>query len=285
MKGELDWIVMKALEKDRTRRYETANGLASDVHRYLHDEPVQACPPSAMYRFRKLARRHKGTLATVTMLAAILVAASVFSTWQAVRATRAKSDALAQKQRADGQAAIAEGINQFFSEEVFGLADPNRFDRANIKLVEALDVAASKIDSRFPDDPRLRGYIRDRFGEIYTWIDRPQKAVEQLQKAYELRLGTAGAMDPLTMSSRSSFGWAMYKAGRFTEGRDVLEAALADQTQVLGAGHPDTVQTACHLSVVLLDIGMSPTSRQAEIWTSPATHTSKLVRRWARAIC
>ena len=59
MRGELDWIVMKALEKDRNRRYETANGFAADIQRYLNDEPVQACPPSAMYRFRKFARRNK----------------------------------------------------------------------------------------------------------------------------------------------------------------------------------------------------------------------------------
>ena len=59
VRGELDWIVMKTLEKDRNRRYETANGLAADVQRYLNDEPVQACPPSAAYRFRKFARRNK----------------------------------------------------------------------------------------------------------------------------------------------------------------------------------------------------------------------------------
>src|SRR4029077_12545914 len=60
MRGELDWIVMKALEKDRNRRDETANGLAADLRRYLDDEPVQACPPSVGYRFRKFARRNKG---------------------------------------------------------------------------------------------------------------------------------------------------------------------------------------------------------------------------------
>ena len=60
VRGELDWIVMKALEKDRTRRYETANGLARDIERYLDDEPVEACPPSATYRLRKFARKHRG---------------------------------------------------------------------------------------------------------------------------------------------------------------------------------------------------------------------------------
>src|SRR3989442_4136447 len=68
VRGELDWIVMKTLEKDRNRRYETANGLAADVQRYLADEPVQACPPSALYRSRKFARRNKGKLSAALVL-------------------------------------------------------------------------------------------------------------------------------------------------------------------------------------------------------------------------
>jgi serine/threonine protein kinase len=90
VRGELDWIVMKALEKDRSRRYETANGLARDVERHLNDEPVVACPPSAVYRFRKFARRHKGTLTTAVLLLAVLVIGTAVSIWQAIRATRAE---------------------------------------------------------------------------------------------------------------------------------------------------------------------------------------------------
>src|SRR6185503_999518 len=75
VRGELDWIVMKALEKDRNRRYETASGFARDVERYLHDEPVLACPPSATYRFGKFARRNRGALAVVCItLLAVLIA-------------------------------------------------------------------------------------------------------------------------------------------------------------------------------------------------------------------
>ena len=81
---------MKCLEKDRNRRYETANGFAADVQRYLKDEPVQACPPSAGYRFRKFARRNKRILATVGVLALALVAGTVVSAWQATRATKAE---------------------------------------------------------------------------------------------------------------------------------------------------------------------------------------------------
>src|SRR5207253_11052626 len=95
VRGELDWIVMKTLEKDRNRRYETANDLARDIKRYLQDEPVQACPPSAAYRFRKFARRNRVALATAALLTATLVLATVVSTWQVIRATRAERDAVA----------------------------------------------------------------------------------------------------------------------------------------------------------------------------------------------
>jgi serine/threonine protein kinase/WD40 repeat protein len=90
VRGELDWIVMKTLEKDRNRRYETANGVAADVQRYLDDEPVQACPPSAGYRFRKFARRNQRLLATACLLTVALAIGAVVSTWQAIRATHAE---------------------------------------------------------------------------------------------------------------------------------------------------------------------------------------------------
>src|SRR5262245_52383716 len=74
-RGELDWVVMKALEKDRNRRYETVGAFAADVQRYLQDESVQACPPTARYRFRKFARRNRRALITAAVLVALLLPA------------------------------------------------------------------------------------------------------------------------------------------------------------------------------------------------------------------
>src|SRR4029077_1831376 len=93
VRGELDWIVMKCLEKDRTRRYETANGLAMDLQRYLADEPVLACPPSAGYRLRKFARKYRTLLRVAGLFVLFLVGAAAVSTWQAVRATRERDRA------------------------------------------------------------------------------------------------------------------------------------------------------------------------------------------------
>ena len=84
MRGELDWIVMKALEKDRARRYETANGLARDIERYLRDEPVEACPPSAWYRFRKFARRNKAVWPRCSGIALLVLLAALGSASRSV---------------------------------------------------------------------------------------------------------------------------------------------------------------------------------------------------------
>jgi hypothetical protein len=100
LKGDLDWIVMKCLEKDRTRRYETANGLASDLKRHLNNETVLARPPSSAYRFQKLVRRNRLAFTATGAVAAALVLGIVISTWQAVRATHAKQDAVAARQQA-----------------------------------------------------------------------------------------------------------------------------------------------------------------------------------------
>ncbi len=100
LQGDLDWIVMKCLEKDRTRRYDTANGLAMDLQRHLDNEAVLARPASAAYRFQKLVRRNKLTFAATVMIATVLVLGVVVSTWQAVRATRAEHDQNRQREAA-----------------------------------------------------------------------------------------------------------------------------------------------------------------------------------------
>jgi len=101
VRGEIDWIVMKCLEKDRSRRYDTANGMARDLERYLADEPVEACPPSSTYRLRKFARRYKKALVTAAAFAILLVASTVLSTLLAFRATSAEGEANRQRIASD----------------------------------------------------------------------------------------------------------------------------------------------------------------------------------------
>jgi hypothetical protein len=104
VRGDLDWIVMKCLEKDRTRRYETANGLALDIQRHLNNEPVVARPPSALYRIEKLVRRNRLGFTAAALVALVLVLGIVASTWQAIRATHFRWQAQNQAGRAEAEA-------------------------------------------------------------------------------------------------------------------------------------------------------------------------------------
>jgi len=136
LRGDLDWIVMKCLEKDRTRRYETANGLAVDLKRHLNNEAVAARPPSATYRFQKMVRRNKLAFVAVTAVAIALLLGIAVSTWQAVRATHAKQEALA----AQAQEAV---------------------QRKNAEANEQKAVAAQKAEAEVELAARQRAYASD----------------------------------------------------------------------------------------------------------------------------
>jgi WD40 repeat protein/serine/threonine protein kinase len=119
LRGDLDWIVMKALEKDRTRRYETANGLAADIKRHLQNEPVVARPPSTAYRFQKLVRRNKLAFGAAAAIAVILILGIVTSTWQAVRATLAKRAAVRAQQNESEQRHVAVEAQQKLRQNLY----------------------------------------------------------------------------------------------------------------------------------------------------------------------
>jgi serine/threonine protein kinase len=159
VRGEIDWIVMKCLEKDRSRRYDTASGLARDVERYLADEPVEACPPSARYLLSKFARKHKRALATAGVFAMVLVAATVLSTCLALWAVSAEKEAdqrridaegaeqkaLAAKGEADRQREQAR-FNQYVAQ--MNLVQ-REYEAGNIGRVREL------LDAQVPREPNL----------------------------------------------------------------------------------------------------------------------------------
>jgi len=156
VRGDLDWIVMKTLEKDRTRRYETANGLAQDIERHLNNEPVVARPPSKLYRFQKLVWRNKGVFAAAAAVTVALVIGIAVSTWQAVRATRAEREQKLQRQVAETQRQRASEAAQALRHSLY-LADMNA---AQLALQENnLGHAVELVNKYFPKpgEPDLRG--------------------------------------------------------------------------------------------------------------------------------
>jgi hypothetical protein len=191
VRGELDWIVMKALDKDRGRRYETANGFARDVQRYLADEPVEACPPSAGYRLRKFARKYRRPLATAVVFLGLVLLGGALTTWQAVRLARAERDAAERErdeavQRAkrvqDIQDALAQ--SQALREQARGANDSGRWAEARtmVKRAEALLEGG-------PADEELTGRVRDALRELEQ-EERDRRMVDTLE---EIRLRQAEA--------------------------------------------------------------------------------------------
>jgi len=225
VRGELDWIVMKALEKDRARRYETANGFANDIQRHLNDEPVVACPPSAGYRFRKFVRRNKGLLVTVSVVALALVLGLVGTTWQAVRATKAESlaqeryekeiEARRQTEEQRDRATAAEGKakeNAAKAAENAAKAQRN-YERAREAVKQMLTRVADEQVGAIPEMKEIRRRLledaaafhtellklspRDPFayferGQVYFMLAKYRAARDDFEKAIELDAENAG---------------------------------------------------------------------------------------------
>jgi serine/threonine protein kinase len=191
VRGELDWIVMKALEKDRGRRYETANDFAMDVQRYLNDEPVQACPPSTWYRFGKFARKYKKMLATVAVFAALLVAATVSSIALASWALRERNNAEKHQQSAEAnfQSAL-EAVDQMLTRvgETELLNVPQMEPVRRNLLQDALRFYQEFLRKR-SDSPRVRSEAASaylRLGQIQILLGQRNDGEEAYRQAVAL---------------------------------------------------------------------------------------------------
>ena len=183
VRGELDWIVMKALEKDRNRRYETANGFAMDVQRYLADEPVLACPPSAGYRLRKFARRNKGGLAVAALVLFFVVLLGSGVGW--VVRDRSAREAEAARQQEERQAKVAGEV-----ESIFGEVD--RLEKEQ-KWPEALEAArrAEAAVAGGEADPATVERVHQRLRDL-EFIDRLERIRMEKATLVEGRFDNAG---------------------------------------------------------------------------------------------
>src|SRR5438094_2786807 len=147
LRGDVDWIVMKSLEKDRARRYETANGLARDGQRYLADEPVVARPPSKLYRFQKMARRNKLAFAAGAVVLLALVAGLAVSSWFFIQEKAARQRAVAAERKAKASEKQARAVLTFLMKDVLGQATPEQNARGkNVTIIEALNAANLRLD-------------------------------------------------------------------------------------------------------------------------------------------
>ncbi|MDB6134538.1 MAG: serine/threonine protein kinase [Verrucomicrobiales bacterium] len=168
IESDLDWIVMKAIDKDRTRRYETVNGFIRDIQRFLASEPVSATPPSAAYKFRKFARRNKALLSMAAVIAAVLVAAAIVSLWHAARASDAWKEAMAKTEDEKAAREDAEAISAFLI-DTFHSPDP-AIDGHRITVSEVLARAVVRLDADLSGQPARQRQLRLVLGKTYTGL-------------------------------------------------------------------------------------------------------------------
>jgi eukaryotic-like serine/threonine-protein kinase len=242
LRGDLDWITMKAIEKNRARRYGSASEFAADIKRYLDHQPVLAVPPSLAYRTRKFARRYRAPLTTAAVFALMLVGAAAVSIREGVRAKR--------------EAAIADAVNEFLQNDLLAQAGSsaqavsNAKPDAHLEVRTALDRAAKRIEGKFAQQPDVEASIRDTMGRTYTDLGLYPEAREQLTRALELRRALLGASDPKTLKTLASLGDVAFQQGKYTEAESLDSEALNAQRRTLGAEHPDTLRSMNSLAVV-----------------------------------
>ena len=267
LRGDLDWIVMKALEKDRDRRYETANGLAMEIQRHLNNEPVLACPPSNLYRFQKMVRRNKGVVAAVTAVAAALVMGLGLATWmflqervalkRAVSAERAQT-LLRQKAEAEERNAVAEAakskqVAQFLQDMLKGVAPSVARGRDTALLREILDQTTARLGKDLTNQPSVEAELRRTIGRVYFDLGDLKKAEDMQREALRLRKAISGTNDVFVAALLVDLARSINEQGQDRPGAELLSReALGINQKLFGPDHRNVVVSLHLLGWVLL---------------------------------
>jgi serine/threonine protein kinase len=250
VRGELDWIVSKALEKDRNRRYQTANALARDLQRYLANEPVEAGPSSAGYRLRKLACRYRNALATAAAFVLLLALAAAVSTYQAVRATRAervvraeRDRAMAAEKQAKTEQANARAALDFLWNDVLSQASYRNEPNRDLTVRTLLDRVADRLGRDPAQSPVVEAAVRQMVGGLYIDLGEYRKAQAHLEAALGVQRIELGEENPQTLITLHHLGHCLYRRDR-PEATEVLARTLDLRRRVLGDDHDGTLFTA-----------------------------------------
>jgi serine/threonine protein kinase/tetratricopeptide (TPR) repeat protein len=262
LKGDLDWIVMKCLEKDRGRRYETANGLAADIKRHLNTEPVVARPPTGLYRLQKSVRRNKGAFAAATAIAVVLLIGVVVSTWQAIRATRAVREQVRLRQRAETdekkaqtEAARSEQTAQFLKDMLRGVTPRTALGRDTTMLREILDKTAERVDKNLTNQPLVEADLQNTIGWVYGAIGEYGKAEAVLRESAALRRKFLGNESREVAYSLDTLGWVLFTEWKLTEAEATDREALAIRKKLYALPNLELASSLNDLGDVLMREG------------------------------
>ncbi|MCG3131280.1 MAG: Serine/threonine-protein kinase PknD [Phycisphaerae bacterium] len=227
LRGDLDWIVMKCLEKDRRRRYGTASALADEVGRYLRREPVLARSPSAGYQIRKFVQRRKGSVLAAFAITGVAVVGLTATLLQARRANR--------------EAEQTHAVNEFMREILTSVQPGNR--GADVRLVEVLGSASVSAGERFAGHPTQEATVRDLLAEVYSNLNQCRESKAERRRAVALWSAALGPDSPQTLISEAGLARTLIALEERTEAGAILTEVLPRLERVLGPDHPGTLMT------------------------------------------
>ncbi len=223
LRGDLDWITMKALEKDRTRRYETVKGLGLDIKRHLRFEPVSAGPPGTAYKTRKFIRRHRTGVAAAAFVFVAILLGIAGTTTGLIRAVRAE-------QHARQEAETARKVSDFLV-DLFEVSDPDQAKGNTITAREILDQGSLRIAEELKGEPMTQSRLMNTIGKVYQNLGLYDEAAPHLEKALELRRGVSGADDVAAATLLTDLADLYIDKGRYDDAESMLKEALAVMDQ------------------------------------------------------
>ncbi len=253
LKGDLETITLKALEKDRARRYQSAEEFAADIRRFLADEPILAHPPSRLYHAHKFVQRNKGIVASIIIAFGVLAGGILTTTVQAIRATNAEAAAeirrkeaerdrdIAKRQTAKSVAAVG------FLETMLASADPDKKGR-DVRVADMLDTTAQEIETELKDDPELGGSMHRAIARAYKGLGLREQAIIQSSKSVAELSKALGPNHPETLDARHTHASILIVDGKFEDAAKELNEILAIR-QAANENDPliaETIGTLAH---------------------------------------
>jgi serine/threonine protein kinase/tetratricopeptide (TPR) repeat protein len=240
LRGDLDWIIMKALDKDRNRRYPSAAEMAADIERHLSNQPVLASPPSNIYRIKKFVKRHKVGVATASLvvLAVLLgIAGTTIGMIRAIKAERmAREEAEAVKQ-----------VSQFL-EGLFEVSDPSEARGNSVTAREILDKGAGKIARDLENQPILHARLMTTMGRVYRNLGLYRQSRTLLEDALDIRRDQLGNVNLDVADSEEELGSLLGSIGEFQAAEPLFVNALEVRESLLGPNHPNVARAVSNLA-------------------------------------
>jgi tetratricopeptide (TPR) repeat protein len=247
LRGDLDWITIKALEKDRTRRYATANALAMDLRRHLANEPVMAGPPSAAYRTGKFVRRHRGGVAAAATLVTLLGVFAVVMTIQAGRIAR-------ERDRANQEAATARQVSDFLA-GLFKVSDPSEARGNTLTAREILARGTAQVEGSLKDQPQVQARLQATIGTVHTGLGLYAEAERLLKRALETQQRVVGTDSPETLATADALAEVYFHQRKLQEAQALYKGLVERRTRLLGEEHADTLRANFDLASTYLGQG------------------------------